>query len=802
MKSAGSSVLYFLRNNIGLSIILTGELAVILWMFVTLFAKSYSISVDLSDLTRSDGNTTYVSMEQGILQVANAGAEGLDAGEITPISLESGNYQIPSGAYDLTIVYTSESNTDGSQGGVYDNAGEVYFDSSQNAQAVMMDSLILDDAHSAVTGKLWVAAGSHIADLKLHLIYEGTGVLQVKSILLQEAKRYRIMRLLFAAIFFCVIDVILLLFLSNQKDTRIHVKAQYRKYLLLFGLTMLVSLPEFSNYLFHGHDLAFHLQRIASVSAALRNGQFPVRMDTDMLNGYGYANSLYYCDIFLYLPAVLYAMMVPLRTCYQIYVVVIHFSTAFVMYYSLQKITRNKRIIWIGVILYVFAAYRLSDVYVRAAVGEYTALVFLPLVVLGCYQICQAEKPEFGEWWPLALGMAGIIQSHILSCEMTCVFLVFYLVLTIRVMAQRMRLFAFAKGIGLSLILSAWFLIPLADSLLHMNVAVAGETTSVGKIQSTGLYLSQLLSLFGNASGEGYAAGMQNEFAMTIGPALLIGLVLIGYCLLHRTIWKIEESFQFRAMRSLVILALIASVFTLRIFPWDSVEAVFGKEVAQITGAIQLSWRYLAIVTVCLVFATCFALNIIKSVKPGIINTMLLLLFFTTILYSGFFFYQYTSTAEEVSWNSDSNRSAMWVQGGEYYLKGTDVVAIDDTTVKTEDNYCVVIAYQNSKGKRLLTVKNLKQEDTQVTIPVFHYDYYVAKETETGTFLPVSTGENNKVVLTIPGEYAGTIEISYHPPVLWRVAELVSVLSWILVILFGWRKKIFPSLRIQEKKEL
>ena len=97
------------------------------------------------------------------------------------------------------------------------------------------------------------------------------------------------------------------------------------------------------SYLYFGHDIDYHLQRISAMAAELSYGQFPVRMTTDTLNGYGYANSLCYCELFLTLPALLYNAWLPLRTCYQIYIFIVTLATAIIAYYSFGKITASRK---------------------------------------------------------------------------------------------------------------------------------------------------------------------------------------------------------------------------------------------------------------------------------------------------------------------------------------------------------------------------------------------------------------------------------------------------------------------------
>ncbi len=71
--------------------------------------------------------------------------------------------------------------------------------------------------------------------------------------------------------------------------------------LALIAITAFACLPLFSNYLYFGHDMDYHLQRISPWRQSLSYGQFPVRLTTTTLN-YGYANPLCYCELFCYCP--------------------------------------------------------------------------------------------------------------------------------------------------------------------------------------------------------------------------------------------------------------------------------------------------------------------------------------------------------------------------------------------------------------------------------------------------------------------------------------------------------------------
>src|SRR5699024_5520562 len=108
------------------------------------------------------------------------------------------------------------------------------------------------------------------------------------------------------------------------------------------GGIVLASLPYCADFLYTGHDLRFHCYRIWAAAQALADGQFPVRMFTDGFHGYGAATPLYYCDLFLYIPALLYNAFLPLQTCYQIYVLLVNTATMLLAYYSFARIGEQR----------------------------------------------------------------------------------------------------------------------------------------------------------------------------------------------------------------------------------------------------------------------------------------------------------------------------------------------------------------------------------------------------------------------------------------------------------------------------
>ena len=77
----------------------------------------------------------------------------------------------------------------------------------------------------------------------------------------------------------------------------------------------------------------------------------------------------------------------------------------------------------VGSAIYTLSAYRIVDVHLRSAMGEFTAMSFIPLVILGIWRIYYDEKEDITGWGCLGVGMTGISLSHLLSLEMISLFL-------------------------------------------------------------------------------------------------------------------------------------------------------------------------------------------------------------------------------------------------------------------------------------------------------------------------------------------------------------------------------------------
>lgn len=143
-----------------------------------------------------------------------------------------------------------------------------------------------------------------------------------------------------------------------------------------------------------GDDCIFHLSRIEGITQGLREGQFPVRIYSLAKDGYGYASPMFYGELLLYFPAVLRLLGVSVQGAYHAYIAGAMALTAGIAFYSLRQIFKENRIALLGTALYLLAPYHLHNVYIRSAVGEYTAQAFLLLIPAALCQLYGKDPPQ------------------------------------------------------------------------------------------------------------------------------------------------------------------------------------------------------------------------------------------------------------------------------------------------------------------------------------------------------------------------------------------------------------------------
>lgn len=694
----------------------------------------------------------------------------------------TGNFYLNSGAYRILVDYKAIPTEETDRGDSSKMVGKCSLISAEHDSAMTDCEIGLDAGHETAEAYVWVKQASRLSDAHFEVIAGEDGTAHVTSIVMEEQLRYRAVRFGGWLLLFGMLDaVILLLFFERPFGLK-----EKDKYLLagLLGICIAVNLPLMTNHLYNGHDMVYHLERISAMAEELKNGQFPVRVETGLLNGYSYISSLMYGNLFLYLPALLTACMVPLQDAYKIYLALINCGTCLLAYWSLKKMTKRRDMALSGTFVYTFSAYRLVNVYVRSAVGEYTAMLFLPVVIAGFYNILSGARRKYGlrDYLPIVLGVTGILESHVISTQLTAVFVLGACVLCIRRVLQKERFFALVKALCLTVLLNAWYLVPFVE---YYGEKLAFNTYSIRNIQMRGAYLPQIFDVFINALGGNVDNATQYEMGMGIGIALTAGLILLLLYRIGNGRFKGETEKETGVFCFLGCLAIVLSTTW---FPWDRIRNYSGM-LARLLCNIQFPWRYLSLASALLMVSLVFTLGLIgRKYGERVAQKIAVVIAAAVILPTGLFMNGYINETEEVSYYSTNEIGDFHIGAGEYTMSGEDVDLLTRADVLAEDGI-VVENYCNNDGTIQLTCHNTGDGENGVTIPLIAYKNYRAVDEASGAEFALTQGENVRLRILIPEGYVGTIRVEFAIPWYWRLSEMVTLLTAVAILGNLWQMK-------------
>lgn len=554
-----------------------------------------------------------------------------------------------------------------------------------------------------------------------------------------------------------------------------------QSFFLVMLIGLIASLPFLCGYNIWGGDLGYHLQRIEGLKDGLSGGQFPVRLEPEWLYGHGYADAVFYCGTLLYFPALLRLLGFPVTTSYNIYCVALNLATAWISYYCFYQIFKSR---WNGMVcsaLYTLSAFRICRFVVTGAVGEASAFTFIPLVIYGLYRIFteNPEKPEYKTAWvPIMLGLAGLIQTHVLTCEITALAMVLFCIVNARKMLRGNTLLELLKGGTAALAVSLWFLVPFLDYYITQPVHV--KYVSARTIQERGLDLAQMAFPFWGGGENALLTdnGMWHSDSVGIGMVLTAGLVLFLILWLFRKFPDKKEDTTFAKKTALIALLLL--FMSLKIFPWDRIQNM-NSVFAALVSSLQFPNRFLGWGTACLVFLFGYCLNYLKSRQEG--GHLLLMAFaIIGITTSDMYLLDYVNAEQSsaVLYNEDS-MGIGYIAGAEYILEGTELADITFREPEAGDGV-EIDAYSKEYLSIDLQCRNTRENAGFIDLPLLYYKGYSAVDADSGNRLEVCAGENNVVRVLIPMDYNGSLKIRFVPPGYWRISELVSTVSLISML--------------------
>ncbi|OIP03648.1 hypothetical protein AUK18_01515 [Candidatus Beckwithbacteria bacterium CG2_30_44_31] len=357
-----------------------------------------------------------------------------------------------------------------------------------------------------------------------------------------------------------------------------------RKYWLLLLATVIVLpsiWPLFRSDFFRMHDWT-HVARLVELDLALKAGQIPPRWAPDFGWGHGMPLFHFYNPLPYYAAEILYLIKLPAVWAIKT-VFALNFLFGFYFMYLWAKTFWGKYGALVAATAFTYLPYRAVDFYVRGALGELTAMTFLPLL----FYALKKKKLIL-----TALAWTAVFLSHNVIALFSLFFIPLYLLFNLKLWKKFLLISLLTFG------LSAFFILP---AFFEKDLTVVNSLTGGFFHYSFHfIYLRQLVSRAWAYGGS--ILGPFDDISFQLGwPHLILALSAVR-------LWRRLTYFW---------LALAAAIFMMTFhsqFIWDRLP---------ILALAQFPWRLLAFAAT---FVAFFSGSLFNWFKNKLIALVLIVL--------------------------------------------------------------------------------------------------------------------------------------------------------------------------------
>ncbi|HGL3205042.1 TPA: hypothetical protein ACKENH_002572, partial [Enterococcus faecium] len=505
-------------------------------------------------------------------------------------------------------------------------------------------------------------------------------------------------------------------------------------------------------------DTYFHLSRIIGLDNVWSS---PVNFNN--FDHHGTMMNIFYPWLTLYPAFLFYKMMGNLVLSYNIYYFFITFLTMVVSYFSMKQIKNNRYISLLFSIIYTFSAYRAIDIFHRASLGEAVALTFLPLILMGCYEI---YIRDYQKWYWLSIGMTLVVYTHLLSVAMVSVFIGGTLFLSFYFWDKKIaRLLSLLKATVLTFFLSAGFLIPFIQQSRAQELKVP-----LGK-ELSGMAPSDMLTHILNNNYNNY----------TIGLFLFLGL--IGAFIFIKKLTA-DDLFIF-------FLGVFVLFCSTNLFPWQLFNHTPVK-------SLQFVWRLNGFSSLFIAYTMSIVIYYIFSTKNNSWKIMVFTFLALILHLSG--------VSNSIHANKDSltliaPEDAVAIAENYNHTDYANKESIYHPDMINNDQYLLGNQEINPtthfmSNKLTIELDNSNNKNTVLTTPIYRYKGQVASIN--GKLVQTKLSKFGTTELTIPPGI-NKVVITYQYTKLAIASRYLSIVTLILFLLyrFTFSKQKQPRREVQ-----
>lgn len=552
------------------------------------------------------------------------------------------------------------------------------------------------------------------------------------------------------------------------------IKKHYKIVTLIYclAISLFAIYPLLSNKLYIGHDTLFHLSRIEGLATSIKNGVLIPDIYPFKNTNYGYASSLFYCDLLLYPFALLYLFNVDIVICYKLCIFVFTFIACLSMMSLVNTIQKNKFATYLSPLLYITTTYRFTNIFVRGALGEIMSYAFLPIVLIGIYKLFYKKESSI---FCITAGFSLLIMSHNISFILACILFLLFIIINIYKLNKRI-IYDIIISIILVVLLTSFFTFGMLEQLLSQDFYLSSNTSL---FITSKLYIFQL---FINDFFYGMSGNYDVSMVTNTGIFLLI---LPIFNLLD--IENNDKSF----LNHCIFLGIIFMFLTL---------GIINLKYFSLISVIQFVWRFISLSCLLLTIPSsicifnCFKNHhrLIFALLAILIGLNSIILLYKTIN-SIYIPLKNNTKYEELIDGSiiDPYYSAFYVR---VELAGADYLPIDSIDYK-QRKYGIYLEDTDT-----FVTDNIKDEyniefdlnlpNTSIVVPKTYYKGYSVYNIQNKKLVKLACYQDpqTKLLAFNTKNTTGTYIVKYEKTLIQKTSIFISITTLIFVIIFFLKK--------------
>ena len=556
-------------------------------------------------------------------------------------------------------------------------------------------------------------------------------------------------------------------------------KEKIKDGIIILIFTLIVSIPLASNNLnIYRDDGIQHIARLMGTYQSITEGQtIPVIM-SNFCNGFGYSWNIFYSPLTSYIPLIFRLFTSSFEIMLKLFMVLLSFLSGITMYTFVKKVTKNRFAGLLAAIIYIFAPYRLTDMYMRTAIAELASFVFLPLVFHGMYNIFNDEEKSTKKSLILTLGAVGLILTHTVITMYTAIICFIYVLINFKALRNKQVWKMLGINVLLILLLTSFYLLPL----LEHKVSAEYEVFQEGRMERT----SELIRNKVDPIDLIYT--QKGEMNFEIGLVSILGVLLTAIA--YKKIGKEYKKMYWFLLGT----GIVCIIMSLRFFPFEHLPSVLKM--------IQFTFRLLEFSSFCFAFVAAVNYSVLIknfSMKDVVTLSIITFLLSLTIVNNLSFEKQWT---EDKLWPAvEVNENTRRVHAGcasFEYLPSKAFNNLDYIKQRENRVYILsgnaVIENEIKDGVNMIFDLYNVEENTVIELPYIYYSGYDVEAIDSeGKVHKIETfeSENGFVAIQVP-ETAKRINVTYTGTMLMKITYIVSGVTFIGVcgfLIINWHLK-------------